>query len=116
MTSRRYVVVGSIAVALCITAFFGVFGSALRQGDDNLKVLPAILSLPLSTDGLARIDDTTMIAWTHGGVPALKRYMEDRGWQYHDQMGSGYFFERDDQRTVVTTQQYSRFFTLFGMR
>ncbi|WP_154098035.1 hypothetical protein [Bacillus coahuilensis] len=39
---------------------------------------------------------------------ALKDYMENKGWKFKDQMGSGFIFEKDDELITIETRQYSR--------
>lgn len=37
----------------------------------------------------------------------LKDLMEDEGWQFTEQMGAGFFFQKDGQRLIVSTQMWT---------
>ncbi|MNJ70554.1 hypothetical protein D3C77_670250 [compost metagenome] len=40
----------------------------------------------------------------------IKERMENEGWTYIEQEGSGHFFEKDNQRVVITTKIWNRNF------
>lgn len=42
----------------------------------------------------------------------VEDYMEEKGWRFKEQMGSGLIFVKDDQTLVVETRQYSRHYIL----
>jgi Holliday junction resolvase len=44
------------------------------------------------------------------GYKELIRYMEDRGWKFVEQMGSGFLFTKDQQKLIVTTKMVTRYF------
>lgn len=37
----------------------------------------------------------------------LKELINKRGWKFQEQDGSGYFFEKDDQTLIATTQMWT---------
>lgn len=45
----------------------------------------------------------------------LKSRMEREGWQYSQQEGSGYFFEKDGRQEIVTMQQWNHFYVIYAL-
>ncbi len=40
-------------------------------------------------------------------VDHMKRKMEEKGWTYLTQEGSGYFFEKGKEKAIITSQSFS---------
>ncbi|MFA5247624.1 MAG: hypothetical protein WC415_00020 [Patescibacteria group bacterium] len=57
--------------------------------------------------------DNRYLTKSNGGPMAVEVFMNDRGYEYTDQMGSGYFYKSSDKTVVLTRRQYSRFYTIW---
>lgn len=45
----------------------------------------------------------------------LKSRMEQEGWVYSQQEGSGYFFKKDGREEIVTMQQWNHFYIVYSL-
>ncbi|MFA5173501.1 MAG: hypothetical protein WC435_03860 [Candidatus Paceibacterota bacterium] len=57
--------------------------------------------------------DNRYLTKSQGGSMTVEAFMKDRGYEYTDQMGSGYFYKSSDKTIVLTRRQYSRFYTIW---
>jgi len=97
------------AFVLFGTAYFVVFGRALRQNENHLGIA---FSLPGAvTFGVARVDDRTYLA---SDREAFIARMGARGLLLKEQMGSAYFFTKGGQDYIVNSRMYSSHFMLFS--
>jgi len=48
-------------------------------------------------------------------VTSLKHRMTKNGWNYVDQEGSGYFFEKDSEKVVIVCEQWTSNYLLFQL-
>lgn len=42
----------------------------------------------------------------------IKSLLTNQGWRFADQMGAGYFFEKDGRRAIATCHMFSRHFSV----
>ncbi|RNB84902.1 hypothetical protein [Brevibacillus panacihumi] len=79
----------------------------LKQADDEMLI-------PLTT-----ADSDTRYYWLgaksaqSGEAKSLKSLLQTRGWTFAEQEGAGYFFEKEQQRIVITAQMWSSDFVLY---
>lgn len=60
--------------------------------------------------------DNKYITKNKNGLEALINFLKNQGYQYIDQMGSGYFFKNDNlDILIVTRRQYSRFYSIWNI-
>ncbi|MFA6410666.1 MAG: hypothetical protein WCW26_03790 [Candidatus Buchananbacteria bacterium] len=57
--------------------------------------------------------DNMYLTKSRGGSIAVDAFMKGRGYEFSEQMGSGYFFKSSDKTIVLTKRQYSRFYTIW---
>jgi len=48
-------------------------------------------------------------------VQSLKQRMTNNGWHYVEQDGSGYFFEKDSEKVVIESHQWTSNYLLFQL-
>lgn len=46
------------------------------------------------------------------GYEHIKNMIRGKGWTFVEQEGSGYFFEKDGQKLIVTTEMWTRKYVL----
>ncbi|MDD4797056.1 MAG: hypothetical protein PHO66_04755 [Eubacteriales bacterium] len=108
---------------LAILVLLGALGYAapvLRQEHNTPAVLAGIARLTLSDAGIVRYDDDASYAYyiTKSGacIAPLQALLGRDGWEFSQQMGSGYrFVQKNDADTarLVTARQFTRFYTLW---
>lgn len=97
------------------------FGSALSQEGNPLPLLTSIYKLEFSgrdymqfsslENGKRYVSDNTGAS----RFDAAKKMMENYGWKFKEQMGSGLIFTKGEQTTVVETRQYSKHYILWDI-
>lgn len=61
-------------------------------------------------------EENKYITKSNNGVEIIKAFMKDKDYDFTEQMGSGYFFVKDDLNgAVVTHKYYSRFYSLWNI-
>ncbi|MED4402585.1 hypothetical protein ABET41_09690 [Metabacillus fastidiosus] len=46
----------------------------------------------------------------------LKRMVSEKGWQFKNQEGSGFFFEKDDKKLIATTEMWTGNYVIVQIR
>jgi hypothetical protein len=103
-----------IVVLLPIGYIYLRFGSALTQEGNPIPYLSSIIKLELSNNGKEKVVDGQheeryisefKVKYPYGiAIESLKSL----GWEFKEQMGSGFIFEKNGQKAVVETRQYSK--------
>lgn len=98
-----------ILVINAIAVYFVVFGRALGQSENHVAIM---LSLPKAMFGSEAIpiNETKYLAKDFN---SFVNTMARDGFILADQLGSGYFFEKNGKRYISTSMQYSSYFLLF---
>lgn len=52
----------------------------------------------------------------HRCVELLKERMSSEGWNYVQQEGSNYFFEKGNEETIVTVQQWNHKYIIYQVK
>ncbi|RSK25634.1 hypothetical protein EJF36_01185 [Bacillus sp. HMF5848] len=111
---RRIASIFVMVLTVLIVAFILRFGSALYQEGNPIPVLVAIWELETSNEEYVQYAETTS---THSYVSFtymhLKKFMKDQGWEYAEQIGSGFVFKKGDVQITVSTRQYSKYYVLW---
>ena len=47
------------------------------------------------------------------GYDDLKKMFEEKGWKFSKQEGSGYFFEKENEEIIVTTEMWTQNYIIF---
>ena len=91
--------IGTIMVALAVK----------NIGVANLKLMYTLNTTDQSIISMEETSDGNGHYLTKVKTPAeiIRERMEKEGWIYIQQEGSGYFFEKDNQRIVVTTKVWN---------
>jgi len=101
-----------IVIALLIvfiSVYFVVFGRALKQSENHFGIFLALPEVMFSSGAVA-IDNQKYLA---KNVTAFIKTMESQSFTYVDQMGSGYFLEKDGISYLSTSRMYSSHFMIF---
>ena len=108
--SNRVILVLAICfISLSGLAYLAVFGRALGQRENHVGVAWALPRAVFGSQAV-RVDDKTYLA--KNPVFFIKE-MEGRGFGYVEQMGAGYFFEKDGAGYISIGRMYSSQFMLF---
>ena len=89
--------------------YFAIFGRALKQNENHLGIALALPRVILTSE-TTRIDNQTYLARNRDSFIEL---MEQQGFIFIEQMGSGYFFEKEGNHYISTSRMYSSRFMVF---
>jgi hypothetical protein len=111
---KKLLIVLIIVVLLPIGYIYLRFGSALTQEGNPVPYLSSIIKLELSNNGKEKVVDGQheeryisefKVKYPYG---IAIEFMKSLGWEFKEQMGSGFIFEKNGQKAVVETRQYSK--------
>jgi hypothetical protein len=98
-----------VIILAIILSYFIIFGRALKQNENHLGIAFALPKAILTSEAV-NIDDKTYLTKNR---EFFIETMENQGFIFTDQMGSGYFFEKDGNRYISTSRMYSSHFIVF---
>lgn len=101
-------VIFGIILLFCFV-YLLIFGRALNQEENHLGIALALPKLILGADAV-KIDDEKYLT---KNSDSLVKAMENQGFIFLEQMGSGYFFEKDGNKYILTSKMYSSHFMVF---
>ncbi len=108
----KIIAIGIIGIVFLIVIFAGIYINNI--GFHNFKLMYTLstkdkLIVPMDKEGhyLAREDRS---------VELLKERMSSEGWSYVQQEGSNYFFEKGNEETIVTIQQWNHKYVIYQVK
>ncbi|WP_462413385.1 hypothetical protein [Neobacillus sp. Marseille-QA0830] len=116
--SVYFIVVMGIGLFLLISSF----GSPLLQEGNPIAMLVSATKLRLSDSDYVLVTKTDKRRKymsenaNKQDYKIVKEYMETKGWDYKEQMGSGLIFTKDGEDAVVEVRQYSRHFFIWEIQ
>ena len=112
MFYKNYKIIVGFIFGVILTSglvYFVVFGRALSQPENHLGILFALPKVIFGSE-VVRIDDKKYLA---KDANAFIQEMAKQGFGYTEQMGSGYFFRKDEKKYLTVGQMYSSYFMIF---
>ena len=103
------------AIILIAGIFLSLYSSVIFQEGNPWSQIKGITQLTFGKSDIVKLSnfDNKYLTKSKGGPAVVEEFMEDRGYEYMDQMGSGYFYKSSDRTIVLTRRQYSRFYTIW---
>lgn len=105
-------------------AFFGIviigilillYSPVIFQEGNPLSQLKGVFQLNFGNGKIVKLssEDKLYLTKSKNSQAVLTNFMKDKGYEFTEQMGSGYFFEKDNGESIVVTHKYySRFYSL----
>lgn len=110
VAAQTYLLVIFTSLAILVLVYLAVFGRALRQPENHLGIFLTLPSV-FFTD-VARVDESTYLSKNSN---AFVSFMEQQGYVYVEQLGSGHFFEKNGEKYLAVSRMYSSFFLVFTL-
>jgi hypothetical protein len=106
---KKIIIILFVVILSIVLSYFIIFGRALKQNENHLGI---VFTLPevIITSEAVNIDDKTYLAKNRD---SFIKTMKQQGFTFVDQMGSGYFFEKNGNRYISTSRMYSSHFMVF---
>lgn len=104
-----------------IGLLFFRFGTALTQEGNPLPILSSIFVLDFSDseyEPFAESEAETRFVSANTGetrYDVVKDFMNENGWAFTEQIGSGLMFERDAETMIVETRQFTKHYFLWDL-
>jgi hypothetical protein len=105
-----------ISVTILVLGIFVFFYSpVIFQEGNPWSQIKGITQLTFGKSNIVKLSgaDNRYLTKSQGGPMAVEAFMKDRGYEYTDQMGSGYFYKSSDETVILTRHQYSRFYIIW---
>lgn len=112
--NKKILLIASIAI-LAIGVLVSLYSSVIFQEGNPWPEIKAISQLTFGGSDMVKLSglDNKYLTKSQGGPTTVDVFMKGRGYEYTDQMGSGYFYKSSDKTVVLTRRQYSRFYTIW---
>ncbi|WP_404447777.1 type II toxin-antitoxin system HicA family toxin [Sutcliffiella horikoshii] len=109
---KRLTIISLIAIILGVLAFNSKFYYPTLPIESVSKKV-VLQSINDSSEPIVQIANEDGYDWfitrSNQGEyrEALKAMIREHGWEFETQDGSGYFFEKEDEKLIVTTQMWT---------
>jgi hypothetical protein len=103
---------------LAAGVFLALYSPVIFQEGNPWPQIKGIIELNFTGKDIVGLSRTETIYMTKSGSgqETLKDFMESKGYEYKEQMGSGYLFESPTgQSAVATHKYYSRYYSLWNI-
>lgn len=116
---KKNLLFGLIVVILFLGFISFRFGSALSQEKNPIQILTSIMKLEISNNGFQKVSENNYGEKyvSENNVECQycipKKFLEDYGWTYKEQMGSALIFEKNNREITIGTRLYSRYYYLW---
>ncbi len=102
-------------ISFALGALIYNFSAVIFQEGNPWPQIKGITQLTFGKSDMVKLSgsDNKYLTKSKGGPTVVETYMKNRGYEYTDQMGSGYFYKSSDKTVVLTRRQYSRFYVIW---
>ena len=104
-------------IAVFILAFL-LYRPVIFQEGNPIPLIKGIFRVNFTRDKIVKLDmdGDKYLTKSKDGKETLENLLNSQGYEFIDQMGSGYFFKDDDDNAVLATQRhYSRFYSIWSL-
>ncbi len=119
LKTKRNKILGFFGVLIAIFILVVLFYSPIIFQEGNPTPLAkGIIRLNFTQDKIIKLDMNggRYLTKSNNGQEVIKLYMNDNGYNFIEQMGSGYFFQSiTGESAVATRKHYSRFYSLWNI-
>lgn len=102
-------------VSLIAGIFLSLYSSVIFQEGNPWPQIKGIAQLTFGKSNMVKLSgsDNKYLTRSNGGPGVIGTYMNNKSYEYADQMGSGYFYKSSDKTIILTRRQYSRFYIIW---
>lgn len=95
-----------------------MYSRTIFQEGNPWPQIKGIAQLTFSNSNIVKLSgsDDRYMSKSKNGQEAIENLMRDRGYEFIEQMGSGYFFKSSiEKRIIVTHEHYTRYYSLWDI-
>jgi hypothetical protein len=107
------VIITIVATFSIIGFVIGLYGNVIFQEGNPIALISSIIELEFTDEKYVQYS-TSPDKYISEFEPGSDRYkvvvgfMEEKGWAFNEQMGSGLVFKKDEEQMIIGTRQYTR--------
>lgn len=94
---------------------YHLFTPVIFQEGNPWPEIKGIAQLIFSNAAIIKLSDSDnkYLTKSKGSWETVDRFLKSKGYEFTDQMGSGYFYKSPDSNIVMARRQYSRFYVIW---
>ena len=112
-------IVYKIAIFCLLILGIGIFlySPVIFQEGNPWPPIQGIVRLTFGQSNMVQLfgSDNKYLTKNKGGWEIMNSFLENKGYKFTEQMGSGYFYQSSDGSIVLVRRQYSRFYVIWAM-
>lgn len=102
-------------VFIFLGLFIFLYSSVIFQEGNPWPQIKGVIKLSLTDKEIIPVSANKYITKSDDGAEVINRYLENKGYNFIEQMGSGYLYQSADQLISVVRRQYSRFYLIWNI-
>lgn len=102
---------------LIVGVFLSLYSSAIFQEGNPWPQIKGITQLTFGKSDMIKLSgsENNYLTKSKGGWDAVDNFLKNKGYEFTEQMGSGYFYKSSDSNIVLVRRQYSRFYAIWAI-
>jgi hypothetical protein len=113
---RILIFLGALMAVLALA--FWLYKPVIFQEGNPAPLVRGIMQLNFTQDKIVKLimAGDRYLTKSENGQEVIKYFMQDKGYEFTEQMGSGYFFKDKNENTLIATHRYySRFYSIWSL-
>jgi len=107
---------GSLFVLIILMGGFFIYSPVIFQEGNPCPQIRGMVELGIGHKDIVEISVNKYMTRSANGSEEIKIFMKEKGYDFKEQMGSGYVFESLEGRSaVVVHKYYSRFYSIWSI-
>lgn len=104
-------------ISLIVGIFLSLYSSVIFQEGNPWPQIKGIAQLTFGKSNIIKLPglENRYITKSQNGSTTIESFIKNLGYEYTDQMGSGYFYKSSDKTIILIRHQYSRFYTIWAI-
>jgi hypothetical protein len=114
-SKSKKVLLFASAILLVAGIFLFLFSPVIFQEGNPWPQIKGIVQLAISRSDMIELpdSDSKYLTKNKGGWDVIDNFLKNKGYEFTEQMGSGYFYKSFDSNVVLTRRQYGRFYIIW---
>ncbi|MEW9670606.1 hypothetical protein [Ammoniphilus sp. 3BR4] len=117
---RKFYLFIGVFLMIGLLACANYLSALISQEGNPIPFATAIIKLDTTNSDMIKVteqpDEITYIARTSSGNKPFTNFMKTKGYQFKEQLGSGYIFEKNGEKLIVSSRQYTGNYTIWRYR
>ncbi|MFA5359024.1 MAG: hypothetical protein WC310_04385 [Patescibacteria group bacterium] len=113
---NKTIIIAIVSFALG-ALIYNLFSPVIFQEGNPWPQIKGITELTFGKSKIVKLSgsDNKYLTKNKGGWEVADSLLKNKGYEFTEQMGSGYFYKSSDSNAVMTRRQYSRFYIIWAI-